>query len=104
MNKEKQIEEIKKVISDICPFYKEYNSCEQCNDIADIDDEPCYWECMAKGIVRYGYRKASEVIDEFAERLLKNILKYTIGNDQLAYFLKGYINKTANEMKGADNG
>lgn len=37
MDKEKQ-----KVISDICPFYKEYGTCEQCNTALDIDDEPCY--------------------------------------------------------------
>jgi hypothetical protein len=68
MNKEKQIEEKMKVISDICPFYKEYGTCEQCNTELDVDDEPCYWECMANAIIRYGYRKASEVAREiFAE-------------------------------------
>ena len=64
----KQIEEKKKIISDICPFYKEYGTCEQCNTELDIDDEPCYWECMANCIIRNNYRKASEVAEEiFAE-------------------------------------
>ena len=49
-----------KIISDICPLYKEYGTCEQCNAELDIDDEPCYWECMAKDIIRNGYRKQGE--------------------------------------------
>ena len=59
----KQIEEkaeIKKIISDICPFYKEYGSCDKCNKELDTDDPPCYWECMAQEIVRNHYRKQSE--------------------------------------------
>ena len=60
----KQIEEIKK---DICPFYKEYDSCEQCNSELDIDEEPCYWERMAKCIIRNGYRKFPESIGEFSD-------------------------------------
>ena len=64
MSREKQIEEKKKIISDICPFYKEYGTCEQCNTELDIDDAPCYWECMANAIVNNGYRKASEVAEE----------------------------------------
>ena len=60
MSKEKQIEERKKIISDICPFYKEYGTCEQCNKDLDIDDEPCYFECMANAIIKNDYRKQSE--------------------------------------------
>lgn len=59
---EKQIEERKKIISDICPFYKEYGTCEQCNTALDIDGEPCYFECMANAIINNGYRKQSEWI------------------------------------------
>lgn len=55
MNKEKQ-----KIISDICPFYKEYGSCEQCNTSLDIGDGPCYFECMANAIIANDYRKQSE--------------------------------------------
>lgn len=57
MNEAKQIEEREKIISDICPFYKEYGTCEQCNTALDIDGEPCYFECMANAIIRNGYRK-----------------------------------------------
>ena len=64
MSREKQIEEKKKIISDICPFYKEYGTCEQCNTELDIDDAPCYWECIANAIVNNGYRKSSEVAEE----------------------------------------
>lgn len=49
-----------KIISDICPFYKEYGTCEQCNTELDIDDEPCYFECIANAIINNGYRKQRE--------------------------------------------
>ena len=55
MSKEKQ-----KIISDICPFYKEYGSCEQCNKDMDIDDPPCYFECIANVIIDNNYVKQSE--------------------------------------------
>ena len=47
----------KDIIKDLCPFWKEYGSCKQCNEELDVDDEPCYWECMANAIIRNGYRK-----------------------------------------------
>ncbi len=53
-------EEKRKIISDICPFYKEYGSCEQCNTELEIDDPPCYFECMANAIINNNYRKQSE--------------------------------------------
>lgn len=53
----KQIEEI---ASDICPFYKDYGSCERCNKELDTDGEPCYFMHMAMHIVRCGYRKQIE--------------------------------------------
>lgn len=59
---EKQIEERKKIIRDICPFYKEYGTCEQCNTALDIDGEPCYFECMANAIINNDYRKQSKWI------------------------------------------
>ena len=65
---------------------------------------PEYVEALADHLSTKGYRKASDVIDEFAERFMKKILENTVGNDSLAYFLKGYIDQIANEMKGADNG
>lgn len=53
-------EEKKKIISDICPFYKRYGSCDQCNTAFDICDEPCYFECMANAIINNNYRKQNE--------------------------------------------
>ena len=65
MNRDKQ-----KIISDICPFYKEYGTCDQCNTALAIDDEPCYWECMANAIINNDYRKASDVVTEVLEILI----------------------------------
>ena len=59
MNEQKQ-----KIISDICPLYKEYGTCEQCNKDLDIDDEPCYFEHMANAIINNKYVKQSENIVE----------------------------------------
>lgn len=53
-------EQIKKIISDICPFYKEYGSCEKCDEEMSIEDEPCYWACVAKVICQNDYRKQKE--------------------------------------------
>ena len=48
------------IIADICPFYKEYGSCERCNAELDTSDEPCYYECIANAIINNGYRKQRE--------------------------------------------
>ena len=64
MNKDKQ-----KVIEDICPFYQEHGSCKQCNTAIDIDDAPCYWECIANVIIQQNYRKASDVAREIFEEI-----------------------------------
>ena len=62
MNKEKQ-----KIIADICPFYREYGSCDRCNTAFDIDDPPCYFEYMANAIIDNNYRKVEWISVE--ERL-----------------------------------
>ena len=66
MSQEKQI---MKIIRDICPYYKEYGTCAQCNTELDIDTEPCYFEYMAKHIIRGGYRKQSDVAKEIFEKI-----------------------------------
>lgn len=59
MSKDRRME----VIADICPFYKEFGSCEKCR--TDFDDGPCYWECMADAIINNGYRKQEWIsVDE----------------------------------------
>jgi hypothetical protein len=65
MSRDKQIEEI---VKDFCSLYQEYGSCKRCNKDLDIDDEPCYYGCVANIIIDYDYHKASEVAEEiFAE-------------------------------------
>lgn len=56
MSREKQ-----KIISDICPHHKDYGSCEKCReDDIFLDNEPCYYECMANEIIKNNYVKQSE--------------------------------------------
>ena len=76
MNRDKQ-----KIISDICPFYKEYGTCDQCNTALAIDDEPCYWECMANAIINNDYRKASDVVTEVLEILSELKENYLADDD-----------------------
>jgi hypothetical protein len=84
MSKEKQ-----KIISDICPFYKEYGTCEQCNKAIDIDDQPCYFERMANAIIENGYRKQSEWIsvDERLPEECKDVLCFA-GNKMVLAFME----------------
>ena len=89
-------EQIKKIISDICPFHKEYGSCVECDAEMDIGDEPCYWACVAKVINQNDYRKQSDVIDEFAERL-KN---YDITKLEKSVQISEIIDEVATKMKG----
>ena len=64
-NRDKQIEGI---VKDFCPLYQEYGSCKRCNKDLDIDDEPCYYGCVANLIIDYDYRKSTELAEEiFAE-------------------------------------
>lgn len=62
-DKEKQVEEMAK---DLCPLYKEYKTCNTCDAVIDIGDEPCVYKVMAEMILAKGYRKASDIINEFA--------------------------------------
>ena len=63
--RDKQIEEI---VKDFCPLYQEYGSCKRCNNVLDIEEEPCYYGGVANLIIDYGYRKSIDVAEEiFAE-------------------------------------
>ena len=86
MEQDKQIEERKKIISDICPFYREYGSCDQCTKELSIDDEPCYFECMARAIINNGYRKASDVAREIFEAVDKLLWQHSRGDLADKYF------------------
>ena len=70
MKDQKQNDEKAKIISDICPFFKEYGSCEKCDDMLECDP-PCYFECVADVIIKNEYRKQSgwvSVEDRLPER------------------------------------
>ena len=100
-NREKQIEEI---VKDFCPLYQEYGSCKRCNNVLDIDEEPCYYGCVANLIIDYGYRKASDVAREIFEeidRMIYNVLNdrhYIMGDMcyEVAELKKKYIGEDIN--------
>ena len=63
MSKEKQIEEMAWDLCDI-PKHPSIKSCEQCGN------KHCHAMYYAERAYNAGYRKQSEVIDEFVKRLL----------------------------------
>ena len=73
MSRDKQIEGI---VKDFCPLYQEYGSCKRCNNVLDIDEEPCYYGCVANLIIDYGYRKQNEVAEEIFAEIEKFISPY----------------------------
>lgn len=56
-----------KIVSKICPLYKEYGGCEKCDSELDIEDEPCYYKCVANIIIENDYHKASEIAKDIIE-------------------------------------
>ena len=97
-------EEMRKIISDICPFYKEYGSCEQCNTELDTDDEPCYYKCMANVIINNGYCKASDIFAEVEMVMLDGAIggRYpvkVINPDKYAELKKKYTEEIKNDSK-----
>ena len=86
MSRDKQIEEI---VKDFCPLYQEHGSCKRCNNALDIDEEPCYYGCVANLIIDYGYRKSIDVAEEiFAEIESKLILNKAIHCGQKFYYTR----------------
>ena len=57
MSKEKQIEEIAR---EMCHLSAECKTCQICNERYHGDDDPCYFQCVAKEIINHGYRKQSK--------------------------------------------
>lgn len=67
MDREKQIE---KMAREMCHLSAECKTCQICNERYHGDDyDLCYFKCVAKEIINHGYRKQSEVIDEFVKKL-----------------------------------
>lgn len=93
--KQEQIDEIAKVI---CEYYGT-NYCKEFCGIATCSDP-----VIAQDIYNQGYRKAIEVIDEFAEKVLEKIRHeyenypnvMTVGK---YYQLRKEINELAEEMR-----
>ena len=110
MSRDRQIDEITK---DICPYHNEYGTCEKCKkDFEDVGD-PCYFSGIANIIIKNGYRKQSDVIDEFVERLkeapvkcalplfgltTKGEIEYHFDNIMLQ--VRDAIDSIAKDMKG----
>ena len=82
-------EQKQKIISDICPFYKEYGTCEKCNEELPTDNELCYFECMANAIINYGYSKQTEL----------ELLKSTITHKEEQAYAKGYADAKADLLE-----
>ena len=101
-------EQKQKIISDICPHHKEYGSCEKCReDDVFLDDEPCYYECMANQIIKNNYVKQSEGkwIDQYqgmyANQLYKcSVCGETAFHDDQRWFLTNYCPNCGARMKG----
>ena len=55
--KEKQIEEMAR---EMCHLSKECETCQICDERYHGDGEPCYFQCVAKEIIKHGYRKQSD--------------------------------------------
>lgn len=64
MSKKKQIDEMANDIAAMCPDLVD-NGCGDLSCVA----------CLARGLEQMGYRKQSEVIDEFADRLKEAPIK-----------------------------
>lgn len=76
MSKEKQIEEMAR---EMCHLSKECETCQICDERYHGDGEPCYFQCVAKEIIKHGYRKQSEWIsvEERLPRSEQMVLCYT---------------------------
>ena len=75
-DKQKQIEEMAKVISPYCDFCK-ITKCENCNR---KKLSKCRYYSFAKRCVMNGYRKQSDTAREFVERLKEVLHKHEYRN------------------------
>lgn len=75
--REKYIEEVSEMIAkSACPIYR-----ENCDEYQPHTCTECViWStpigCLAEDLYNAGYRKQSEIIDEFAERIKKHFANY----------------------------
>ena len=97
MSKEKQIEEIAKILLIDCE-----GACTDCEYYGRYDGSLCIPMRLANELYNAGYRKQSEVIDEFAERLKENLDISVCGfsSEEVTYDVELTIDELVEEMKG----
>lgn len=62
-------DKIKTVAADVCPLFKEYGSCDKCDEEIYIDDNTCVYQSMAKLFLEKDYRKSSDVALEAIDHI-----------------------------------
>lgn len=92
-NKKEQIEEMAK-----CMGEKNFLCADDCENCIQI---PCKCKLVKQSKLLYkaGYRKASDVIDEFVERLKQDEESVKIGNEWKAVVRDVDIERIASEMR-----
>ena len=106
MDREKQIEEM---AIEMCHLSGECKTCQICNERYHGDDDLCYFQCVAKEIINYSYRKQSDVAKEIfdeIERIL--LLNYCCclpqGATEHYEYYEGNIAKDIAELKNKYTG
>lgn len=89
--KQEQIEEIAQYM---CNIDNENYNCRNC-----LVNSPCIYLQCARKTYNQGYRKATEVIDEFMERLKQDEESVKIGNEWKAVVRDVDIERIAAEMR-----
>jgi hypothetical protein len=90
-----QIEEIAKILLIDCE-----GACIECEYYERFDGSLCIPMRLANELYKQGYRKQSEVIDEFAERLKKRLYDKPSIFTQQRYIVNDEIDNLVEEMKG----
>ena len=95
MNKEKQIEEMGEYIAEIHHLECARKSCEDCKWCGSTNPEKadCTDYLIAEGLYNAGYRKASEVAEEFAEGLIKKFNDIPMWGKVAVSWIEEYLNK-----------
>lgn len=112
MSKEKQIEEMARSLCLPIMRYTPFVNCERCRSNG-VDITRCIFRKHATILTEKGYRKQSEVIDEFSDRLKEAPIKLGLPllglstKEEIEEYFDGImlqvrdaIDKIAKEMKG----
>ena len=60
MSKELEQKQIEEIARELCHLSAECETCQICDEKHDCGGDPCYFQCMAKVIIKHNYRKQSE--------------------------------------------